>query len=354
MAASIFGIETGAGNYPAGDNIKFGCDFAHSDFVIPMARFKFYDPDGTEANAPIIYIRMPGSFNSTLSNNYSESQGIFGKVTPGSLETGVLDTIGKIGGGFVEALQRQIAGALAGSTGFIASAGNSGRAQVEFLQRRFLNNFQQLVYQGPIFRRFQLPFIMKPTSEQEAEAMIDIIASFRIASSPKGISSSEDVELKATLEEPAIANLDNSTPQRDTSKFPSGAEGDKAWNEYLQRQRFEKEAFDSEQALLELAGETDVLTFGYPDMCKFDIILYIPQSGDVIEPLFKSEFCMIENVAVDYGQQNKMTFFDKSVAGKYYPSEVNLTISLRESVFVTAAVAGRQYTGALIGNEVIL
>ena len=60
---------------------------------------------------------------------------------------------------------------------------------------------------------------------------------------------------------------------------------------------------------------------------------------------------MIETVAVDYGAQNKMTFFDNTGANKkYYPTDVNLTISLRESVLITAAKATTQY----IDNSVIL
>ena len=84
-------------------------------------------------------------------------------------------------------------------------------------------------------------------------------------------------------------------------------------------------------------------------MCKFELVLYKKGgptgAGAELTSIFKSDFCMIETVSVDYGSQNKMTFFDnKNVKdNKYYPTDVNLTISLREAVLITATKAYQQY-----------
>jgi len=44
-ARTPFTITTSGFEYPSGPETEliFGSDFAHSEFVIPMARFKFYD-----------------------------------------------------------------------------------------------------------------------------------------------------------------------------------------------------------------------------------------------------------------------------------------------------------------------
>ena len=53
---------------------------------------------------------------------------------------------------------------------------------------------------------------------------------------------------------------------------------------------------------------------------------------DTITMLFQSEYCMIENVGLDYGAQNKMVFLsspESAKDGEYFPSEVNMTIALK-------------------------
>ena len=58
---------------------------------------------------------------------------------------------------------------------------------------------------------------------------------------------------------------------------------------------------------------------------------------------------MIETVSVEYGAQNKMTFFDgKNNNSQYFPTDVNLTVSLRESVLITAAKASQQYLSGTV------
>jgi hypothetical protein len=213
--------------------------------------------------------------------------------------------------------------------GFIASAGQSGKSQIEFLTRKVFNSFQQLIYQGPKFRAFQLPFNMKPTSYEEAKTMRDIIQTFRIASSPRGQGSNT----------PLNAVLDKSAEDIEAL---AKANKDKSPEEEIV-------AFDLANAA-ELLGDNGLspapLTFGYPDMCKLELILYHNDKKEITK-LFESDFCMIENVGLDYGASNKMVFLAPPTptgGGKadYFPTEVNMTIALRESVLVTAEYASGQ------------
>jgi len=333
--ASPFELNTKTGAYPTTTGpLIFGSDYGHSDFVTPMARFQFYDNMGLgpASGAPIIFMRMSGSFTSALQNGYSESANIFGSPTSEGIKQNF--TYATVKGG-VDALYKQLVGGGAGAASFIASAGQSGKAQYEFLTRRVLNTFQQLIYQGPTFRRFQLPFVMKPTSKDEAEKMTDIIKSFRIASSAKGEAGTGIFNITAegtTVDSQKDDATENKQQQDDELKentkltvgqinslFPGGSvlpSGDRAFS------------------------------FGYPDMCKFQIVLQDPRtnkSDGGIAEVFGSEYCVIENVQVDYGSQNKMVFFSSDgTGGKYYPSEVTLTIGLRET---TLPLAGQISSG---------
>lgn len=347
MATSIFTIPTGTVSYPAIEKkeLVFGSDFAHSEYVIPMVRFKFFDATGTQSTtARPIYIRLSGAFNTQLSNAYQESTGIFGSVTPGQDRNptslgGITRLIGSMFDSGGTALQSSIIKSLGAGGGFIASAGQSGKSQIEFLTRKVFNSFQQLIYQGPKFRAFQLPFNMKPTSYEEAKTMRDIIQTFRIASSPRGQGFNTPLtgQVDKTAEELAAieASNKNFSPEEQLDPF-TGARA---------------ETFFAE-------GITAApVTFGYPDMCKFELILYRDDPEDrrrddnddikAITVLFKSDFCMIENVALDYGASNKMAFLAPPTptgGGKadYFSSEVNMSIALRESVLVTAEYASGQ------------
>ena len=340
-------------NYPAKDTeLIFGSDYAHSEYVIPMARFKFFDATGKESTAPSIYIRLGGTFNTQLSNGYQETTGIFGSVTPGA-QTGVegglagfTKILGQVKGSALEAIQKGLANALGAGVGYIASAGQSGKPQLEFLTRKLFNSFQQLIYQGPRFRAFQLPFNMKPTSYQEAKIMRDIIHTFRVASSPRG--NTED-----TLtgdDENTLANSGISVEELDAIN---------ALPEEEKRIRLTEiglDAFNNETGTEITEASNAPLTFGYPDMVQLEFILYKKGVGDVtvgedtytdtITMLFQSEYCMIENVGLDYGAQNKMVFLsspESAEAGDYFPSEVNMTIALKESVLITAGYASAEH-----------
>ena len=332
--STLFGLQTGTvfGNtYPEGaDGIKFGVDPSiHADFVTPVAAFKFYDATGSESDRPTIYIRMPGTFNTALLQGYSQSAGILGGIR--EQNKGILSGLAQLGSGAVTGVQSQIAKAFAGAAGFVGSAGQSGRAQLEFNQRKLINNFQQLIYQGPEYRRYQLPFSMKPVSQTEAENMIKIIQCFQVASAPQALNqiladNPDDLEYTGNaVSIVARINAEEEVSQED-------------------RQFADSALFDSFS--LELSKNIDALAFSYPDMCKFQILLYQGSrglgagpgtSGIGLETLFESEVCMIESVAVDYGSQNKMTFFDNGNSEKYYPTDVNLSIALREAVLPTAA-----------------
>jgi hypothetical protein len=353
MSDALFGIYKGTHNYPSSGTVTFGSDFANRDFVIPMAKFTFYDATGEElsgGSAPYIYIRMPGSFNTSLINGWSEAQGIFGSPATGTgglfnASDSISSTLGRMGDGVLTSIQKQIIGALAGATGYATSAGQSGKAQIEFLQRKLLNNFQQLIYGGPSYRRFQLPFSMRPTDAQEAENMLSIISSFRVASSPRAADENGQIG-EATNGGRGTFNtsvLEESTPpEPKKDDYKTEEEFNAAYQEWQNSQTEYWTESDVNQ-LITLSNS--VFTFGYPDMCKFEIILY---SQDEIATLFKSDFCMIESVAVDYGTQNKMTFFDGASATQYFPTDVNLTISLRESTLITAARATEEYNSGTV------
>jgi hypothetical protein len=324
--ASPFDLNIKAGDYPKNGTLIFGSDYGHSNFVTPMARFAFYDNlgAGQAIGSPIIFMRMSGSFTSALQNGYSESQNIFGEPTGSGISADFLHSTVK---GGVDALYKQLVGGGAGAASFIASAGQSGKAQYEFLTRRVLNTFQQLIYQGPTFRRFQLPFVMKPTSLAEAEIMTDIIKTFRIASSAKGQPGTGDMNITAKGTDVNSTN-DNKKDENKEAIDKENAENTKLTVEQINS--------------LFPGGSTEgsgsrTFSFGYPDMCKFQIVLQrVTAQGTAsdtgLAEVFGSEYCVIENVQVDYGSQNKMVFFSSDgTNGKYYPSEVTLTIGLRET-----------------------
>ena len=321
--SSPFGLNTGTGSYPSvvGGLLIFGSDYGHSNFVTPMARFVFYDNLGKfqATGSPIVFIRMAGAFQSALQNGYQESGNIFGSPTS---DGAIAFTYATVKGG-VDALYKQLVGGAAGAQGFIQSAGQSGKAQYEFATRKVLNTFQQLIYSGPTFRRFTLPFVMKPTSKDEAEKMMNIIKTFRIASSPKG-----DANV-LTAEGSNVDSTNDNAQENKEQQDKEAAENTKLTNDQI----------TSLFAGGNVAGSSNrTFSFGYPDMCKFQIVLQrtVGTSTNLAE-VFASEFCVIENVQVDYGSQNKMVFFSSDgTGGKYYPSEVTLSIGLRETTLPLA------------------
>jgi len=314
-------VNSGGWSYPSASQLNFGTDFAGSEFVIPVVRFQFTDTLGDDlTNAPIIYIKMGGTFQSGLSNPWNATANIFGSPSTGADDSG-LAVIKRMGGGFYEALQKQIMNSVGSAAGAFASAGQSGKANFEYLQRKVFNNFQQLIYSGPTFRQFTLPFSMKPTSLVEAQAMRDIIQTFRLASSPRNgpaIDSTNTTDDGNTYDDELSRS--NGGLGLSGSDYESGA-GAAADTTYTGAE------FD---ALIAGSGQSKL--FDYPDMCTFQLMLYSYQSELVT--LFESGRCVIESVAVDYGSGNKMTFFDSST-NEYFPTDVTLNIGLKETTLLT-------------------
>jgi hypothetical protein len=83
--------------------------------------------------------------------------------------------------------------------------------------------------------------------------------------------------------------------------------------------------------LIASTGQSKV--FGYPDMCKFQLLLYNHNMNE-LAILFESNLCVIESVATDYGSGNKMTFFD---GDEYFPTDVTLNLGLKETRLLTAS-----------------
>jgi hypothetical protein len=355
MAFVLYTQKPAGSYYPTNQDLYFGVgengsvDSAHAPYVVPVARFEFYNNRGEPlSDAPVIYIRFNTGFDSNLSQGWQSTQA-FGAAYAGLMQgnpaeeflgqfglgMGLLESVGKSA---YEAMTRQILNAMVGVAGFAASMGAGGKTQAEFLMRRMVNNFQQLVYAGPVFRRFQPSFVMRPTSEEEAAAMNKIIASFRIASSPKTDIDSDKVSSLGNTEQELIAGASTAeAPKTDEEKA-------------AEAQRQQAEAIDSASAeVLTLAEQEKEfgtpLTFIYPDMVKYSIYLV---AGGTTNLLFDSELCMIENVSLNYGSQSKLAFFEAGEDNKFYPTEITLTLSLQESVLVTAERATEDYAQGLV------
>lgn len=302
-------------------DIYFGVGEPHSDFVTPVMKFTFKQSDGaTDSSIGNVILRMTSSFETVLANPFQETEGIFGQ--PGNID-GIASALQTVGGSALESLKKQFIGGAGNLAGFVASAGSSGKSQVEFLTRQMFNNFQQLIYKGPNFRRFSPSFTMRPTSLDEAKNMKKIISRFKIASSPKsglGTASFSFDESKFTTQE------DEST---------GGAVGSGASSE---NKLVEPETVQNLDGVASGAS----FTFGYPDTCAFEIMLYNGIDDD-IATVFSSKLCVIENVSVTYGAQNKLTFFNGNDENGYFPSEVVLNLALREAVLQTEDDAINEY-----------
>jgi len=306
------------------NRLEFGTKEAHADFTMPVAAFTFYNAFGEESSGSKVYIRMTSSFETSARNQYAEADGIFGQPSSSGTST-ITDALGVLAGSGLEALQRQVIGALAGGAGFFASGGLSGKSQIEFLTREAINNFTQLVYRGPQFRPHQLSFLMRPTSKDEAEQMIKIIGTFKAASGVRKGQQNDYADILSS----ALSGRDEI----------DASEKDKEGNFLVSS----SENIDRVNLSGALPGETN-FTFGYPNLCSFTLIMY---KKELIATLFESKKCVIESVNVTYGSQNKLTFFENS-NGKYFPSEVNLQLSLKEIVYHTHSDSVEEFSSKTI------
>lgn len=340
VGSGAFGLNTQEQQLPPGV-IRFGLESAQNDYVVPLVRFTFYDPFGYKRTNPTeVSIRMGGAFNSTITNSYSPVSGIFGKPSQtgaGGIVEDLKGMFNKLSESAIGSLQLQILQAIAGTTGFLASAGLSAKQQIEFLNRKMLNNYNQLIYQGPNYRRFQLPFNMKASSKQESIYAQEIIQVFRTVSSPK---TGNDAQVAvATPEEAAGIDLNEISgnyplgPEAVLNDPKASEEAKKAAQEALQQVQ-NYTVGNQRRGSYELAKASDVFTFGYPDMCRFDIILMNLKNKTVLDVLFKSDYCVIDAVSVDYGSGNKMSFYTD-----YRPTDINMSLSLQEINFHTAGQA---------------
>jgi hypothetical protein len=169
---------------------------------------------------------------------------------------------------------------------------------------------------------------MKPTSKVEAETMLKIIKTFRVSAAAKGADS--------------VGVKDRTADIKDIK----GLEGDalaavnKANEELFSTNDLVAIGITDGDAGItgDIKSSRNVISFGYPDMCLFQILTkQAGNNANSISSVFESALCVIENVAIDYGSQNKMVFFDPgSGSDKFYPAEVTLTISLTETTLTTA------------------
>lgn len=263
----------------ANAKLQYPIDGALNSFNVPLMKFVFLDAYAERiSDTPQIFLRVPNLFNVSDFSDYSRTEAIFGAGTDFANISQQVFNERKFQQGFdaanfaltaAEAFQYAIQKGLTGAQGFIQSAGLNNIAQAEFSARAAVNPFTQLLYKGPQYRKYQVPIIIKPKSQAEAEAAIKIITAFRVASAP-------------------------SVP--DTSGISVGEKS---------------------------VGVGSSFLFGYPHLTQFDIQFKKDAEQKV---LFRSKPCVIDSVAVDYGGQ-KMSFFED---GK--PTEVNMTIQLTEIV----------------------
>lgn len=242
-------------------------------FYVPMMQFKFFDAFGRSiSRAPTVKVRVPNNFNVTNFSDYSRTEGIFGagmesltgkiyddlgpeniKERGGEGVESTFDNLLKYGASASEAFQYAIKKSLAGVTGFLSSGGLNSIAQAEFQGRAAVNPYAQLLYKGPQFRRYQVPVIIKPRSQEESDAALNIIRTFKLAASP------------------GVQNRDVT----------------------LGTGTFTLQSF----------------VFGYPHLTQFTIDFNSPTTN---KEVFQSKLCALESVAVDYGGQ-KMNFFEDGI-----------------------------------------
>lgn len=286
------------------DEYRFGVPSSAAGnigFSVPIINFNFKSPFGNEIpGAPKLFIRAPNGLNLTQLSNYQAAGPIFGGGGGGDGSTtnvGSNTIFGATFSNLAQSVATQLKGALDNLQGYIQSVGQSGRDQAEFSTRSVINPFQQLLYKGPTFKQYSLPFTFRPKKIDEARAMMAIISAFKIASSPK-------------IQKGSYADIDV---------------GEGLFQEV------------TNNALSALAGDV-ALSFGYPDLVEFEIQMFkngISQSVSNTEvvTLYKSLPCAIQSVSTDYGQQKMAFFIPESGSDEYYPTEVTMTLSLQEIAF---------------------
>lgn len=295
-----------------GQDIPFGIPSTSDssiNFAIPVIQFKFYSAFGVQVvNSPTLTLRAPNSLSLQHVSNYSQAGNIFGgsvnnaelaESGSGDAKSIMIDYLQAKGRTISEAVTRAIFSKTSNQLGYLESAGQSGVDQYEFGNRSLINPFSQLLYKGPQFKSYSLPFVMRPKNYTEARNMMRIISAFKIAASPK-------VSVGVYNDPDSVGSV-------------TGAAADVI-------------ATGLEQMNIEIP-----LTFGYPDLVSFDMIMYKGEQGTrgTVEELYSSKPCAIDSVNTDYGQQRMAFFIPNTTKQVYYPTEVTLTISLKEVVLRT-------------------
>jgi len=169
----------------------------NDNFKTPMIKFVILDAYGGRVpNAPFIYLKAPNNLNLSNINNYQTDGPIFGagSTTGSDIYNSLLgdaeaefkasgSDAGTFAFGAAQALEYSIKRGAASLAGFTSSAGLNNVGQFEFLSRRALNPMQQQLFKGPNFRRYQLPFAMKPRNFTDADNIKRAVTAFRLASS---------------------------------------------------------------------------------------------------------------------------------------------------------------------------
>jgi hypothetical protein len=275
-------------------------------FSIPVVVFNFKSAFGTDitGGSPTLKIRAPSSLSLQHNSNYDRGGNIFGgsQMSFNEAPEGAnasFKFLDQTGNTLAEAIAKKIMGAAGGKMGYLESAGQSGIDQFEFANRSVINPFSQLLYKGPNFKQYNLPFVMRPKNIDEARAAMGIISAFKIASSPKVAGGTyEDVDAPG-----------------DPSVFGT---------------------------ITNAIVDSIPLTFGYPDLVSFEIYMY--SGTECSAPIYTSLNCAIMSVSTDYGQQKMSFFIPDSGENKYYPTEIAMTIGLQEVEFRTTYDAEQEVT----------
>lgn len=267
--------------------IRFPANLARTNdnFQTPVVYMNFLNSNGDRmTGVPVLYLKAPPSFSLINTNSYEQSGPIFGAGSTAGADIfnamvqNAGDAFAQLQGaegaadfafGAKEAFEYSIKNAGANITGFISSAGLNNAGQYEFLAKKAINPMQQQLFKGPQFRRYQMPFNMKPRNATDAKMAASAVSLLKIAA---GASVPEAND--------TIAGVD------------------------IEGLNF---------------------TFGYPHLVQFDLMVAKTVGGEQsVQKVFRSKPCVIESVVSDYGGQ-KINFGPSN-----YPTETNLTVSLIE------------------------
>lgn len=292
---------------------KIQYPLGNSGFIEPYIQFVAHSPDGDAYNSvPRTSLPLPEQFRTSHQNNYQESQYIFpGQTIFSAIKNAVgksnSDSANNASGNSNAQQSGQLSAANAfeymllkgGDTfsGFINSGGMSGIDQFEFYNKKVVNNMQQLLYKGPVYRNFEIPILMRPQSEDEAKEILAAVSFFKMAAATSPLDGL-DIDAGAVL-------------GTDTG------EG----------------TFDS------LASVP--YTFTYPDLLQFNIFVSNPNQDGVsgisgnYQRVFTSRLCAIIDLNVQYGS-NRINFVKSDGGSVSYPSEVAISLALKEVEFNTS------------------